>query len=330
MMRGNCKFGIVLVVVISLLLTGCSLAEPVIEPEDLSAYFNFDVDAVEMITVNKGDSYPLTGFIAADSICGLLNKVELGKVISEDRSEERDQTNAISIELSDNELRFNFNGDYTQLWINDGVKPTYSYEVLNPEILQDEAFPLYPEFFWYQEAILTGAQRCFDLSDETVDELQMIGALVYSDDRDLKEEGHLAVFTAKSSEETDVAYLMEFSYEDDEFTVVHCAVGQPAGSTGYYPNYAEFDDQTYIWTTVSNTCMQVSNDGITANPNQTMNNPYFLYRIYYSDGSTSVRQAYNQIGIFVIPEGKIPVKIHPLQRDVSQEIEVTALTMNFE
>lgn len=61
------------------------------------------------------------------------------KEISESRSEERDKTNTLILKENDDlfigiqGLHICFNKDFTEVWVNDGVKPTLSYKVLSPE-----------------------------------------------------------------------------------------------------------------------------------------------------------------------------------------------------
>ncbi len=57
--------------------------------------------------------------------------------VSQSRSEDRDSTNRLVIGyLDSNPTMLCFNADCTEVWIDDGVKPSYSYEVKNPEKIQ--------------------------------------------------------------------------------------------------------------------------------------------------------------------------------------------------
>ena len=75
-----------------------------------------------------------------DELVSLLYKVEINpKEISLSRSEDRDKTNQIGLIYNNNLSNMtylNFNSDYTEVWIDDGVKPTFSYKVKNSNFVK--------------------------------------------------------------------------------------------------------------------------------------------------------------------------------------------------
>ena len=75
-----------------------------------------------------------------NELVNLLLKVEIkNKEISLDRSEDRDKTNQIELIYNNNLDRIttiNFNNDYSEVWLDDGVKPTLSYQVNNPSFVK--------------------------------------------------------------------------------------------------------------------------------------------------------------------------------------------------
>ncbi|MBR4072789.1 MAG: hypothetical protein IKK24_02495, partial [Clostridia bacterium] len=68
---------------------------------------------------------------------GIIEKLERLRVqknpISKSRAEDRDQTYKIKL---DDRLEINFSADLKTVWFNNYVKPTFSYRILNPEVLE--------------------------------------------------------------------------------------------------------------------------------------------------------------------------------------------------
>ena len=76
-----------------------------------------------------------------NKIIDLLLDVRINrKEISLSRSEDRDKTNQIGL-IYNNDLNhityLNFSEDYLEVWIEDGVKPTFSYKVKNASIIEE-------------------------------------------------------------------------------------------------------------------------------------------------------------------------------------------------
>lgn len=90
---------------------------------------------VAEVAVIKGEnSYTVTDKEAANQIIRILQDVKIdSSPLSKNRGENRDKTNRITI---NNNCTLCFSGDYSELWFDNGVKPTLSYKVLNPSTVK--------------------------------------------------------------------------------------------------------------------------------------------------------------------------------------------------
>lgn len=81
-------------------------------------------------------------YFLADEVRALTESISAIRLdrseISESRDENRDKTNTLTMRYSDNAnaVSLHFNGECTEMWINNGVKPTLSYSVRNPEAIK--------------------------------------------------------------------------------------------------------------------------------------------------------------------------------------------------
>lgn len=91
-------------------------------------------DETDEILINlNGNYYFLDEDNDKKAVIEILQKVRLTKnAISQNRNEDRDKTNTIMID----ETELCFNGNFTQLWLADSVKPSLTYGVRNPQILR--------------------------------------------------------------------------------------------------------------------------------------------------------------------------------------------------
>ncbi|MDD6160420.1 MAG: M56 family metallopeptidase [Oscillospiraceae bacterium] len=64
-----------------------------------------------------------------------MDKIKVGRLpVSQSRDETRDQSFAIII---NEKLILNFNEDFSKIWVDNGVKPSFSYPISNPEIAEE-------------------------------------------------------------------------------------------------------------------------------------------------------------------------------------------------
>ena len=101
----------------------------------------------DSIICSEGDS---NRFIAT------MDKIKVGRnSISQSRDENRDHTFTITI---DDSLHLHFSFDFSEIWVDDGVKPSFSYPITNPET----AMELMLDFSFAHKGTV---ERWFDYSD---------------------------------------------------------------------------------------------------------------------------------------------------------------------
>lgn len=68
----------------------------------------------------------------------LLSCVRVGRAaVSPDRSQTRDAQNTLTLYYAAGKpVSYHFNRACTQVWVEDGVKPTLTHTVLNPELVR--------------------------------------------------------------------------------------------------------------------------------------------------------------------------------------------------
>lgn len=136
---------IVASVITCIVVAVCFLTNPVpntlrhIEFEDLGAATE------EEVWVSNGQWHTYVGRLPAETVQEVYDLPISDYEISQSRSEDRDMTHTLI--LCDQNLQkpqmsyllgmyIHFNEDFTQVWVDDGVKPTLSYRVLKPERAQ--------------------------------------------------------------------------------------------------------------------------------------------------------------------------------------------------
>ena len=130
---------IVAAVVLSAVLTVCLLTNPagmrITDIEDNNKMLN-DVWSVIIIADDESDTRYGTN---ADVIADALKSLRIEEYpVSKSRSEDRDKTNRFVIRYDEsNPTMICFSVDCSEVWIDDGVKPSYSYKVKNPEKIQE-------------------------------------------------------------------------------------------------------------------------------------------------------------------------------------------------
>lgn len=130
---------VVVAIALSVVLAVCLLTNPagmkITDIEDHNKMLD-DVYSVNIIVDDETDTRFGTN---SAEIVNALKSLRVEKYpVSQSRSEDRDSTNRLVLRHSDsNPLILCFNADCTEVYIDDGVKPTFSYEVKNPEKIQD-------------------------------------------------------------------------------------------------------------------------------------------------------------------------------------------------
>ncbi len=80
-------------------------------------------------------------FAIEENLFNMLFEIEISKnPVSKSRDEERDSTNSLLLDdqaptssIEHHGLSINFSEDFSEVWVNDNIKPTYSYNVKYPE-----------------------------------------------------------------------------------------------------------------------------------------------------------------------------------------------------
>ena len=87
--------------------------------------------------VSEENSYQITSEASIIYVLDFLADIEVSrKEISLSRSEDRDKSNAITLHCGNIDVGYYFNSDCTEVWVNDGVKPSLTKKVYEPEIVQ--------------------------------------------------------------------------------------------------------------------------------------------------------------------------------------------------
>ena len=130
---------VVVAIALSIVLTVCLLTNPagmrITDIEDNNKMLN---DVRSVIVIADGESETRYGSNAT-VIVEALKSLRLEEYpVSKSRSEDRDSTNRLVLRYDDSyPTMLCFNADCSEVWIDDGVKPTYSYEVKNPEKIRE-------------------------------------------------------------------------------------------------------------------------------------------------------------------------------------------------
>ena len=136
---------IVVAIIVSIIVAVCFLTNPVsdrlanIEGGKLDAYLTEQA----AVMISDWETHKYVGAVKDDMLKKLFDIKISRKEVSLSRDEERDKTNTLILNMLTEEsdiltsfvggIYVHFNADFSQVWVNDGVKPTYSYKVKNPE-----------------------------------------------------------------------------------------------------------------------------------------------------------------------------------------------------
>ncbi len=124
----------------------CFLTNPISNTLNHIEGNNFNAVTQENTTVlvSNGETHTYAGDVERKKMQELYNIQISRKELSLSRSEDRDKTNSPYLNLSPQEkqeiltsyapgIGIHFTADFTEVWAEDGVKPTLSYKVLKPE-----------------------------------------------------------------------------------------------------------------------------------------------------------------------------------------------------
>ena len=127
-------FWIILLAVIASITVGvCFLTDPA--GQSLSALGQMDANEIRSISVTNGErTYEITSQGGIEYVTELIDETSVSRnEISKSRSENRNKFNTITVHFASTEWHYHFNESCTAVWLDDSVKPSFSYEVKNPE-----------------------------------------------------------------------------------------------------------------------------------------------------------------------------------------------------
>ena len=135
---------IVIAIIASIVVAVCFLTNPATNSLENIEFLNFEERKQNTVSVlvSDGETYTPVGVVNQDllnELCGIkISKNE----ISLNRGEDRDKTHTLVLQTAkDTEptiysyvegLHIHFNSTFTSVWVNNSVKPTLSYRVINP------------------------------------------------------------------------------------------------------------------------------------------------------------------------------------------------------
>ncbi len=134
---------IIAAVVASVVAAVCFLTNPAANTLGNIEFLNLESikqDAVEVLVPTDGNNLCVDG--VNKELLGELCDIKISKkaMIFSSRSNDRDTSHTLIIQRDGYEewpydlgLRINFNSSFTSVWVDNGVKPTLSYRVINPK-----------------------------------------------------------------------------------------------------------------------------------------------------------------------------------------------------
>ena len=126
-------FWIILIAMVTcIIISVCFLTDPtgmhLYEIDDSRNYSDLFTNTEDITLIREGEEYPVYD---TEELLKQLDEVKVRKLtLNRSRSEDRDKTNRIHLR---EKLYLNFSWDYTHVWIDNLVKPTYTYRVINPD-----------------------------------------------------------------------------------------------------------------------------------------------------------------------------------------------------
>lgn len=126
-------------VVLGAVAAVCFLTNPASNTLENIEFLKLKNDA-KRVVLNEADSSYNKGAVSEELLDELLSIKISSKESSRDRSEERDKSHTIVLQNendckndTDSGLKIHFNGEFTRVWVDNGVKPTLTYRVINPK-----------------------------------------------------------------------------------------------------------------------------------------------------------------------------------------------------
>lgn len=125
---------IVITVILSLLLSVLFMTNPNSGIDSLDGYKDIFKDVEKLQFTVSTDSFIYTTEDPSDEL-KIIKKIRLEKTaLDYSRNEDREKT--YSIEIND-KITINFDNSFSKLWVDDNVKPSYTYGITNPDVVKN-------------------------------------------------------------------------------------------------------------------------------------------------------------------------------------------------
>ena len=131
-------FWIILIsVVLCITAAVCLLTDPasrmyLYEIDDGRNYSDLFTNTKDITLIKEGEEFPVS---YPSSVCHLLDDITVREYpINRSREETRDKTHQVRLR---DKLYLNFSRNFTQVWIDNLVKPSYTYRVNEPEVIRE-------------------------------------------------------------------------------------------------------------------------------------------------------------------------------------------------
>lgn len=107
-------------------------------------------DKPQSVTViTQGETYEIPDR-HIDAVRNFMNEIYVDRTpITRSRSEERDKTNTVIFHFDSGDICYHFNGDCTELWVDDTIKPSYTHRVKDPQAVRQ----FLQEYLWNADSV---------------------------------------------------------------------------------------------------------------------------------------------------------------------------------
>lgn len=136
---------IIIAIVTSIVVAVCFLTNPATNTLENIEFLNFDARRQNTVSVlvSDGETYTPVGAVNQDLLNELCSIKISKNEISLNRGEDRDKSHTLVLQTAEDTeptiysyvegLHIHFNSTFTSVWVNNSVKPTLSYRVINPQ-----------------------------------------------------------------------------------------------------------------------------------------------------------------------------------------------------
>ncbi len=157
---------IIAAVIVSIALAVCFLTDPAVTTLKNIENCSFDsITESTYVLVRVGEESNQIGIVDKDLLQKLSDIKISKKEISSDRSEYRSSLNEIVLQTNKElySTTFNFNSDFTEVWAQDGAKPTLSYKVISPKRAK-EIFNNFLNYWLYKSKVILADSSEFNIN----------------------------------------------------------------------------------------------------------------------------------------------------------------------